>query len=135
MLLVYQIRNVYLYAKVFVNFFYGKVQGPWICFEIGMQFSQPFLVDCTSSLQMPTFVSTENLLKFFYLSIKNLWWMKWIAIMQILIKGPAGEGFLALERRQKRVVFKNCIFILSSNFTFFCIFFARWEGIHFIYHY
>ena len=42
--------------------------------------------------------------------------------MQILIKGPAGEGFLALERRQKRVVFKNCIFILSSNFTFFASF-------------
>ena len=55
------------YAKSLCELFHKKVQGPWICFEIGMQFSQPFLVDCTSSLQIPTFVSSENLLKFFYL--------------------------------------------------------------------
>ena len=121
------------YAKSLCELFHKKVQGPWICFEIGMQFSQPFLlVDCTSSLQqMPTFVSSENLLKFFYLwkSIKYLWWMN-CAIMQILIKG-AKNGFAITKSPQKRVVFKNCIFhpfLLTSPFLHL---FAKWEGIHF----
>ena len=48
------------YVKSLCELFHKKVQGPWICFEIGMQFSQPFLVDCTSSLQIPTFVSSEK---------------------------------------------------------------------------
>ena len=103
------------YVKSLCELFHKKVQGPWICFEIGMQFSQPFLlVDCTSSLQqMPTFVSSENLLKFFYLwkSIKYLWWMNCVAIMQILIKG-AKNGFAITKSPQKEWFLKTAFFIL-----------------------